>query len=102
MCAETWPTAQASLCRRECPGGDGKAGSHLRRTGARRKRKRGGPEERQEVERRNGIGQRGINTTHVLNNKGLLDVFCILDICSLNLMASGDSSTGSMGAFLHS
>ena len=102
MCAETWPTAQASLCRRECPGGDGKAGSHLRRTGARRKRKRGGPEERHEVERRNGIGQRGISTTHVLNNKGLLDVFCTLDICSLNIMASGDSSSGSMGAFLHS
>ena len=66
-----------------------------------RKRKRGGPEERQEVERRNRIEQHGINTTHVINNKGLLGVFCILDICELNLMASGDSSTGSIGAYLH-
>ena len=66
------------------------------------KETKGGPEERQEGERRNGIGQRRISTTHVLNNKSLLDVFCTLDICSLNLMASGDSSPGSMGAFLHS
>ena len=53
-------------------------------------------------ERRNRIGQRKISTTHVLNNECLLSVFCTLDICSLNLMASGDSSTGSMGAYLHS
>ena len=51
-------------------------------------------------ERRNRIGQRKISTTHVLNNKSLLNVFCTLDICSLNLMASGDSSPGSMGVVL--
>ena len=51
-------------------------------------------------ERRNRIGQREISTTHVLNNKSLLDVFCTLDICSLNLMASGDSSPGSMWVVL--
>ena len=51
-------------------------------------------------ERRNRIGQRKSSTTHVLDNECLLSVFCTLDICSLILMASGDSSTGSMGAVL--
>ena len=46
------------------------------------------------------IGQRKISTTHVLNNKSLLNVFCTFDICLFNLMASGDSSTGSMGDVL--
>ena len=53
-------------------------------------------------ERRNRIGQRKSSTTHVLDNECLLSVFCTLDICSMILVASGDSSSGSMGTFLHS
>ena len=35
--------------------------------------------------RRNRIEQRGINTTHVINNKGQLGVFRKLDICLFEL-----------------
>ena len=51
-------------------------------------------------EKRNRIGQTKSSATHVLDNECLLSVFCTLDICSLILMASGDSSTGSMGVVL--
>ena len=57
-----------------------------------------GQEERERG--RNRIGQRKSSTTHVLSNECLLSVFCTLDICSLILVASGDSSSRSMGAVI--